>query len=434
MFLRDITFKTKTKKQEVESIVKDALLDLSIERNEAFKNAVRNRKTNIRVSKKETTTNNIWDSDDKITNKIIIPEIIVDDIEDYEDKVKYIKNMLKPMLCEDTDGDEDYFSKSRQEPKQYEANYGIDSELKEFIDDESGQYKFSINARYKTKEDKEKEDNEQQEEDDCDIQEMMSGNQEEDNLIYEFQDNESDDENKKEQEEQRVLNTWIRRDNRSISESRIKESKALANKLIQSFKGRNGKSATVVPNKKINSRLISDDFADKIYISEQIGTGKYLGKVNLIIDTSGSMDGTPIYNAIQICLVFNEIDKQGYCYGNIIFSQSRKRHCIAMPLEDKVLSKCIDANDAEGLKQSIEAYKEELKNANNICITDGDICDGSIDLSKYKGIKIIGVYVNNTPEPETFNGSLNRWFNQSLVRPDVSSLIQKLIHLKLRSK
>ena len=94
MFLRDITFKTKTKKQEVESIVKDALLDLSIERNQAFKDAVRNRKTNIRVSKKETTTNNIWDSDDKVTNKIIIPEIVVDDIEDYEDKVKYIKNML----------------------------------------------------------------------------------------------------------------------------------------------------------------------------------------------------------------------------------------------------------------------------------------------------------------------------------------------------
>lgn len=411
--LHSLNIKPKTKKQEVEEIIKDSMIDMSIDRLEVFRKSLREKKTSIRVSKQYSNTTLIKDNEEY---KIAIPESIFDsETLNYEEKVSYIKNSLKLLLGA---SNESYGIEDKYNYKDYELEYGKDEELESYSD--------KINYDCKVVEPKEKEDkpgsNPSYDSDDIG----------EDNLIYEFQDNESDNEDKEAQEQEFNFSHWI--NGTELSDEKHKLSKSLANRLIQSFKGREGKEKTIVASKKINTKALFDELNDKIYLNTKASNGKNLGKVNIIVDTSGSMNGYPIENAIMLCLVFNEIARQGYCNGNIIFSQSKSRAIQKMPVKDNVLRKCIKVRSAEGLKSTIEKYKDELVDANNICCTDGDITDGEINLKKYKGVEIIGVYVTKTDEPETFNGSLSRWFNKSLVRSDISSLVQKLVHLGLRAK
>lgn len=416
-----LNIKPKTKKQEVEEIIKDSMIDMLIDRLEVFRKSLREKKTSIRVSKQYSNTTLIKDNEEY---KIAIPESIFDsETLNYEEKVSYIKNSLKLLLGA---SNESYGMEDKYNYKDYELEYGKDEELESYSD--------KINYDCKVVEPKEKEDKPESNPS-CDDECLIPGYSDyigEDNLIYEFQDNEPDNEDKEAQEQEFNFSRWI--NETELSDEKHKLSKSIANRLIQSFKGREGKEKTIVASKKINTKALFDELNDKIYLNTKASNGKNLGKVNIIVDTSGSMTGYPIENAIMLCLVFNEIARQGYCNGNIIFSQSRSRAIQKMPVKDNVLRKCIKVRNAEGLKSTIEEYKDELVDANNICCTDGDITDGEINLKKYKGVEIIGVYVTKTDEPETFNGSLSKWFNKSLVRSDISSLVQKLVHLGLRAK
>lgn len=153
---------------------------------------------------------------------------------------------------------------------------------------------------------------------------------------------------------------------------------------------------------------------------------------------SGSMSGEPVKNMVEILLVFNRIAQQGFLTGTIFYSESSHRCKIELPTQDKVINEIYRTGGGEGLAYTIKHYMDVIKDSNIMfCITDGCITDTPIDknlYSKYK-FKTVGVYVNKDAKDLTkYSGSLNRWFDMSLVRRTTPELIDKLVALGLRSR
>ena len=102
------------------------------------------------------------------------------------------------------------------------------------------------------------------------------------------------------------------------------------------------------------------------------------------------------------------------------------------------MKKLYKTNNAEGLQYSIKKYIDTLKTSTILfCITDGQICDEPIDRNMYDRYKFktVGVYVNsNAKDIGEYTGSLDRWFDMSLVRRTVPELIDKLVMLGLKAK
>jgi hypothetical protein len=212
---------------------------------------------------------------------------------------------------------------------------------------------------------------------------------------------------------------------------------AMANKLLKSFKGYMGKEAKINPTRKMKNRAICSDYAEKIYISKKAKGGKKLENINFLIDMSGSMLGEPSKNMVEILLVFNRIAQQGYLTGTIFYSETYNRCKIQLPTQDSVINSIYKTGGCEGLAATMKNYIDIIKDSNILfCITDGQITDTPLDkriYSKYK-FKTVGVYVNkNAKDLTEYTGSLNRWFDISIVRRSVPELIDKLVALGLRT-
>ena len=154
----------------------------------------------------------------------------------------------------------------------------------------------------------------------------------------------------------------------------IKHLNKLKHKMLKAFKGNKGKSSSYSPSKRIN---IKKDIVDKdnIYIKTTLSEGKYL-EMNIIIDMSGSMSGSPIKYANSILYLFNELAIDGYFKGDVIFTSNEKPYKITLPVNrQQVFNLCGARGSAEGFKDTVLKYKNELKNSNVIAITDGHITD-----------------------------------------------------------
>ena len=154
----------------------------------------------------------------------------------------------------------------------------------------------------------------------------------------------------------------------------IKHLNKLKHKMLKAFKGTKGKSSSYSPSKRIN---IKKDIVDKdnIYIKTTLSEGKYL-EMNIIIDMSGSMSGSPIKYANSILYLFNELARDGYFKGDVIFTSDEKPYKIMLPIDRyKVFNLCGARGGSEGFKDTVLQYKNELKNSNVIAITDGHITD-----------------------------------------------------------
>lgn len=222
-----------------------------------------------------------------------------------------------------------------------------------------------------------------------------------------------------------------------LSRNREEKLKALANQIVKAFKGRISKQKTTSVNKRLVSKTLSTDITEKIYVNRKGLNGKHLN-INLIIDMSGSMSGTPVKNALEMIYIFNEVAHKGYLTGGVIWSESSSRCYANFPMPREFVKKMGRTGGGEGLAENMEHYFEKLKEADlNICMTDGDITDSPIKKAFYEKhkIKSIGVYVNKDAKDLTsYTGSLDRWFPKSLVRNTTEELCEKLIQLGLRGK
>ena len=221
-----------------------------------------------------------------------------------------------------------------------------------------------------------------------------------------------------------------------LANSRIEEVNYLAAKLLKSFRGHDGKECSTNPSKRLKARKICEDNSDKIYVKKQFIGGKKIDNINFLVDMSGSMNGEPIRNGVQILGVFNKLAKQKYVTGHIIYSDNRGYTTLEFPVPDEQLYKLTNAGgSAEGLHKNMMANEQIIKDSKVLfCITDGCITDQPIDknFTKKNHIQSIGVYVNDVPDIEQYTGSLNKWFDKSLVRRTVPELIDKICALALR--
>jgi len=213
----------------------------------------------------------------------------------------------------------------------------------------------------------------------------------------------------------------------------LNELKKQANTLLKAFRGKKGRTKRLSPSKRISARDMSLD-KDKVYISKFTGEGKFI-HMNFLIDCSGSMSGYPMRNAVAITYIFNQLAKAGHLKMTVLYSESSHNHKIVLPVEDSEILSLHLTGGSEGLTRTINEHVACIKNTNMICLTDGNLADEGIDKKFWDKNKMVttGVYVNKKAKKLTeYTGSLNKWFNHSIVRADVKELIQALVRIGLK--
>jgi len=219
----------------------------------------------------------------------------------------------------------------------------------------------------------------------------------------------------------------------------FKKLNKLKNKLLRSFKGYSGKISSYSPSKKFN---LKKDIVDKdnIYYKNKSFDGNKI-YINFIIDMSGSMSGEPIENAVSILWLFNELSKEGYIKGNILYSYGGGFTHKSFPMKDEeVLYVSSAFSGSEGIANTVEKNKELLRNSHTICITDGRITDKPIKHSYWNRLRIqsTGIYVNpdvkDIDRLNRYKQNLLKYFHNGIVRSNLDELINWLVKFKIKEK
>ena len=206
----------------------------------------------------------------------------------------------------------------------------------------------------------------------------------------------------------------------------------LVDALYESLSGRLGKKKSQSPSRRLNNRAISSDISDNIYVAKNPIDGKNL-HVNLIVDTSGSMSGHYIDDAVKIVHVFNELAYRGVVKGNIMLSSSAASGMWKFPMDRRLVPKIAAHNSGEGFKHTMAIRWREMQQADvNFALTDGQLTDGHISLEDFEdiGIEVTGMHVIRGAKGEDlirYNGGLKRWFSGSVVRSSAEECIYTIV-------
>ena len=206
----------------------------------------------------------------------------------------------------------------------------------------------------------------------------------------------------------------------------------LVDALYESLVGRIGKKNSQSPAKKLNKRNVASDLSDNIYVSSDPVGGKKLN-INVVIDTSGSMSGNFIDDAVYILYVFNELARRGVVSGKIMLSASGASGMWDFPMNNEMLQNISAHNSGEGFRHTMAIRWAEMKAADfNIAITDGQLTDGYIDLPAFEaaGIFVTGMYVLRDMDKKSitrYTGGLKKWFSHSIVRTSVEEGIYSIV-------
>jgi len=208
----------------------------------------------------------------------------------------------------------------------------------------------------------------------------------------------------------------------------------LADALYDTLAGRIGTRVSQNPSKRLNTRALVSELSDNIYKSKVPLGGKHL-ELNLILDTSGSMNGYHIDDAIDVINCINKLALRGVVSGNLMLSASGASAIMKLPINPKLLPKLSAHNGGEGFRHTMGLRWKELQHADyNVALTDGQLTDGHIDQKDMKahGIEVIGLYTQRAVKKNpalalSYTNGLNKWFTKSAVRGDASELIYYLI-------
>jgi len=204
--------------------------------------------------------------------------------------------------------------------------------------------------------------------------------------------------------------------------------KSLGDKLLpimeKIFKAKKRKINQSNPTNRVNVRNYMNSRFDKMYRKKTLEV-KAKMKINLIIDCSGSMEGSPIQNARVLAYMLSCFARKNLVDGNIILTGARgashQTMTLKLPLSDEEISHIYAYGDAEGIAGTVELSKKLLKQADyNFCFTDGNITDNP--LSNTKGLNLLGMYVGKDGYD-----TLSKWFELYLARETLDDLVQKLI-------
>jgi len=434
-FFSGSRYAKRTDKQRLETRIKDSVLNLIIDRDQSFLKTSRQSNTSVIVNKRKGGIQEFTHNNRRFISFPDSMEKEFEDLSEWEAEEK-MDNLLKLATtdtgCEYEENQTDNILIDSED--RYKSITGLDSGFE--IERDATTNEITNNPfEYRTNKPKKNDKGMESSTDESESKIEAKGEENEREYSFEDTDQNIGSAVPKEAKENPFYGSGY--DRKIMSSHREEKLKLLASQIIKSFKGRVSKQRTMIPSKRLVSKALVRDDVEKIYSNKKGDNGKHL-KINLIIDMSGSMDGTPVNNAVEMIYIFNEIAAKGYLEGNVIWSESGSRCKSTFPMPREFIKEMKKTGGAEGLGENLKHYKEDLKKADtNICMTDGQLCNDPILKNIYtkEKIDIIGVYVNkNAKDLTEYTGSLDRWFTRSLVRHTTEELCEKLIQFSLRKK
>jgi hypothetical protein len=154
----------------------------------------------------------------------------------------------------------------------------------------------------------------------------------------------------------------------------------------------------------------------------------------LVVDISGSMDGTPIEEARYLVAALSELARRGVVRGTVVLSttgaDAEGVHCRkALPWSTYDCSR-ITTDDAEGLADTLKAHDALLEEADlTLVVTDGNINGAPIPHQAYKrrGKTVLGVYVRDEDRSlEEIIQHMSKHFQKMLVRSTLEALVEAI--------
>ena len=184
--------------------------------------------------------------------------------------------------------------------------------------------------------------------------------------------------------------------------------------------------ASQSPSKKLNIRAIAVGKTDKLYRKEQ-STEAGNKVVNLIVDCSGSMHGSPIKDARTLVFLINSLALKNRVSGNLVLTGANGRTgqtmTFKLPVSEAIIGNIVADGSAENIKGTIEKIKPLMKKVDwNFVFTDGRITDGEIDkkVLNRQGVYTFGMYSGK-------ESNLEKWFDKNIARETMKELMDELV-------
>ncbi len=229
-----------------------------------------------------------------------------------------------------------------------------------------------------------------------------------------------------------------------VTNADLKEIHQVEAILEHSIQGSDGdKSNSIAPAKRLNMRNIITEASEKEYITNKGEEGKNI-KINMIIDRSGSMNGSPTYNSNLIIMALNNLSfKYPELDVSIIYSCTGSNFKIDLPVHEPDSEQVwtLDGHGgAEGLHRTMTEHFARLKESDiNLVYTDGSIQDDAID-KKYmesQEVELIGLYTNADFKAEDVMKhyeKCQKYFTKTIIREEALSLVNELANMLYLAK
>jgi len=172
------------------------------------------------------------------------------------------------------------------------------------------------------------------------------------------------------------ISKFINHNPEALKQKDISENIFFKNEILNVLKGRDGRTSSESPSKKLNKRKIASGLSRKIFDKNDPIDGKKI-KINLFVDMSGSMSGVYIKDSARIIDIFSILAKEGVAEGSVMYSVDgnfHKKNLLDYEENEPYIWTNTYGGD-EDIEKSLRKYEEDVMLADiNIALTDGQLC------------------------------------------------------------
>lgn len=156
-------------------------------------------------------------------------------------------------------------------------------------------------------------------------------------------------------------------------------------------------------------------------------------EVTLIVDCSGSMGGTPIEEAANLCAILSRLHQMNLVTAHVVCSgwgsdSMESGFDVPMPQPDFVWDRLVAKHGGEGLSQTFEMFRNKFSKSDIVaCYTDADICDDDLVPSLWRryGISCVGLYCGYPRQVDI----MLRYFDYAIARSTYQDLFMEFLTL-----
>ena len=158
------------------------------------------------------------------------------------------------------------------------------------------------------------------------------------------------------------------------------------------------------------------------------GNEKGIPNIHLLIEMSGSMNGTPLMGGKMMCGILSELARQKKIRGHVTLSQTNGSEALSqtirLPMSEKQIGGMATA-DGEGLEAALNRTAGISRDSQIVAIySDGHITDTTPEMARYRamGINPIGLYVGK----EEHAKNLKNWTQKTIYGDNIRMLAERL--------